>query len=114
MQRRAFTFPSFLLAVLRFPLITWAVQFLIHFQVSGCTRTHVCMSLYVPGRVFMACMAYADTHNPNPQALRLWLKKVPFYSHPDGTETAASRFVATLAAPLWKLQELSKRGGKAA
>ena len=86
MQRHAFTLPALLRCVLRFPLITWAVQFLIHLQ-----------------------------------ALRLWVKNVPFHPHPDGTETAASRFVAALAAPLWKLQALtagpappSSKGGKAA
>lgn len=35
MRRHALTLPGFLGCVLRFPLITWAVQFLIHYQASS-------------------------------------------------------------------------------
>ncbi|GAB5037793.1 chromosome partitioning protein [Nannochloropsis oceanica] len=69
MDHRPFSLLSFAWCVLRFPLITWAVQFLIHFQ-----------------------------------AFKLWAKKVPFYDHPEGTQTWASAAVGTLMAPLWKLQ----------
>eukprot|EP00953_Heterococcus_sp_UTEX-ZZ885_P030462 16094-Heterococcus_DN1.PRE.1 len=38
------------------------------------------------------------------QALFLWAKKVPFYPHPDATETAVSRAISAAMRPLWALQ----------
>jgi uncharacterized protein len=38
------------------------------------------------------------------QALFLWAKKVPFYPHPDATETAVSRAIAAVMRPLWAVQ----------
>ncbi|CAN0158180.1 unnamed protein product [Pylaiella littoralis] len=38
------------------------------------------------------------------QAFRLWWKQVPFFPHPEGAETAASRLVAVIMTPLFKAQ----------
>lgn len=45
------------------------------------------------------------------QAFRLWFKKVPFYSHPQGTETWASSAIGAVMAPLWKVQAMIAGGG---
>ncbi|CAM9871161.1 unnamed protein product [Ectocarpus sp. 12 AP-2014] len=39
------------------------------------------------------------------QAFRLWWKQVPFFPHPEGAETAASRLVAVVMTPLFNAQE---------
>mmetsp|Transcript_27812 Transcript_27812/g.36469 ORF Transcript_27812/g.36469 Transcript_27812/m.36469 type:complete len:362 (-) Transcript_27812:294-1379(-) len=39
------------------------------------------------------------------EAFKLWMKEVPFYPHPEGSETAASKIIALFMAPLFKLQE---------
>eukprot|EP00903_Cladosiphon_okamuranus_P008379 g8057.t1 len=38
------------------------------------------------------------------QAFRLWWKQVPFFPHPEGTETAASKLVGVIMTPLFNMQ----------
>lgn len=75
MEKMDLTPLSLSYCMVRYPLITWVVQFLIHLQ-----------------------------------AFHLWMKKVPFYPHPQGTETWASNLVGVVMAPLWRVQEWMESG----